>query len=462
MTVYTLDMLRRQFLGTMAASLLQAQPAGRPPNILFILADDLGYGDLGCYGQRLIATPNIDRMAAEGVRFTQAYAGCTVCAPSRCSLMTGLHTGHTRIRGNARVPLAASDVTVAKVLKTAGYRTAVFGKWGLGNAGTAGAPNRQGFDEWFGYLDQQHAHSYYPELLFENENEFIVSKNLGVRSAYSHDLFTARALSFLERQQRDPFFLYLAYTIPHANDELGKDTGNGMEVPSDAPYSNRDWPQVEKNFAAMITRMDRDIGKIMSYLKASGVDKNTLVLFSSDNGAHREGGHDPRFFQSSGPLRGIKRDLYEGGIRVPMVARWPGRIRPGRVSEQVWGFWDFLPTAAELAGVHPPTGLDGISILPALMGQTQRSHEYLYWEFHERGFAQAVRMGDWKAMRFGSRGPLELYNLRDDTAEKNNMAAAQPAIVGKIEQFLKTARSDSPDFPVRERSDAIFHGRSDP
>jgi len=224
-------MLRRQFLGTIGAGLLQAQPAGRPPNILFILADDLGYGDLGCYGQRQIATPNIDRMAAEGVRFTQAYAGSTVCAPSRCSLMTGLHTGHTRIRGNARVPLTASDVTVAKLLNSAGYRTAIFGKWGLGNAGTGGVPNRQGFDEWFGYLDQQHAHSYYPEVLFENENEFIVSKNLGVRRAYSHDLFTARALNFLQRQKRDPFFLYLAYTIPHANDELGKDTGNGMEVP---------------------------------------------------------------------------------------------------------------------------------------------------------------------------------------------------------------------------------------
>ena len=452
---YTLGMLRREFLGTLGAGLLGAQPAGRPPNILFILADDLGYGDLGCYGQQRIATPNIDRLATEGVRFTQAYAGCTVCTPSRCSLMTGLHTGHTRIRGNTRVPLAASDVTVAKLLKTAGYRTAIYGKWGLGNAGTAGVPNHQGFDEWFGYLDQQHAHSYYPELLFENENEFIIGKNLGVRSEYSHDLFTARALKFLDRQKSNPFFLYLAYTIPHANDELGKDTGNGMEVPSDAPYSDRDWPQVEKNFAAMITRLDRDIGRIMSQLKTSGIDDHTLVFFTSDNGAHREGGHDPTFFQSSGPLRGIKRDLYEGGIRVPMLARWPGKIQAGRISDQVWAFWDFLPTAAELARVSPSAGLDGISMLPALLGKTQRNHEYLYWEFHERGFTQAARMGDWKAVRFGRRAPLELYNLKDDLGEKNNVAAARPAIVRKIEQFLSAARTDSAEFPIREPSGAV-------
>ena len=327
---------RRTFLASTAAALTPAastaQPAPRP-NIILILADDLGYGDLGCYGQTRIQTPNLDRMAAEGIRFTSAYAGSTVCAPSRCSLMTGLHTGHARTRGNRSpdLPLRPEDVTVTEVLKQAGYRTALFGKWSLGELGSSGYPTRKGFDEWFGFFSQLHAHNYYPEHLLDGESAWLCRGNMGMqRRDYAPDLFTERALRFLEKQNRaTPFFLHLCYTVPHANNEMGRDTGDGMEVPSYGPYANRPWPQPEKGFAAMITRMDADIGRILAALKRRGLDENTLVIFTSDNGPHREGGHDPRFFESSGPLRGIKRDLYEGGIRVPMIARWPARIRGG-------------------------------------------------------------------------------------------------------------------------------------
>jgi arylsulfatase A-like enzyme len=439
------------------------------PNIIFILADDLGYGDLGCYGQRLIRTPSLDRMAMEGVRFTQAYAGSTVCAPSRCALMTGLHTGHARVRGNALVPLEPEDRTVAEVLKEAGYATGIVGKWGLGEAGTTGIPNKQGFDEWFGYLNQGDAHNYYPPFLWRNQEKVEIKGNGppydrysleaakrqigpgGRRTEYSHDLFTAEALDFVRRHHARPFFLYLAYTIPHANNELGTVTGDGMEVPDYGPYANESWPKPEKGRAAMIARMDRDIGKLTVLLKQLGIDDKTVIFFSSDNGTHREGGYKPEFFKSSGPLRGIKRDLYEGGIRVPTIVRWPGRIKAGTVSDQVWAFWDFLPTAAEIAGASPPAGIDGISMLPALLGRPQKNHEYVYWEFHERGFKQAVRMGDWKAVRFGINGPIELYDLKTDIGERNNIAAEHPDVVAKIEAILKTVRTDSKEFPIGEK-----------
>jgi len=443
-------MLRREFLTALAAGALHAQPGGRRPNILFILADDLGYGDLGCYGQQQIPTPNIDRIAAEGTRFTQVYAGCTVCAPSRCALMTGLHTGHAHIRGNARVPLRPQDTTVAEILKKAGYRTGIIGKWGLGNAGSTGVPNLKGFDEWYGYLDQQHAHSYYPDHLWNNDTEEIIADNLGLKKTYSHDLFTTHALSFLDRSGGGPFFLYLAYTIPHANNELGKQTGNGMEVPGDAPFTGRTWPQVEKNFAAMVTRLDTDVGRVLDQLKRIGVDDNTIVFFTSDNGPHREGGHDPNFFHSGGPLRGIKRDLYEGGIRSPMLVRWPGKVKAGAVSDFPWAFWDFLPTASELAGTAPPHGIDGMSVLPSLLGRSQKPHEYFYWEFHEGGFKQAVRMGDWKGVRPGTTMPVELYNLKEDIGEKKNVAADHPEVVSRIEKILASARTDSAEFPIIE------------
>lgn len=426
------------------------------PNIIFILADDLGYGDLGCYGQKKIKTPNIDQLAAEGIRFTQCYAGCTVCAPSRSALMTGQHTGHTRIRGNARFPLELEDFTVAELLKNSGYRTALFGKWGLGEAGSTGSPLRQGFDEYFGYLNQKHAHNYYPTYLWRNDQKVPLrnevpkedSEGAGVatrRVDYSHDLLAREGLNYLDRFHNQPFFLYLPFTIPHANNE-GK--AKGMEVPSDAPYSGEAWPEPERNKAAMITRMDADVGKIVRKLKEFGIDQNTIVFFTSDNGPHKEGGNDPKFFDSSGPLRGIKRDMHDGGIRVPMIVRWPGRIKPGAVSDYVWAFWDFLPTAATLAGIKPPKQIDGVSVLPTLLGKRQSKHKFLYWEFHEKGFKQAVRMGDWKAIRLGPNQPLELYNLKSDIGETNNIAAQHRSVVNRIEAYLKTARTESEHWPV--------------
>lgn len=429
-----------------------ARANDQPPNIIFILADDLGYGDLGCYGQDRIHTPNLDQMAAEGMRFTACYAGSTVCAPSRCALMTGYHTGHCRVRGNALVPLLPEDVTVAEVLKQAGYVTGIFGKWGLGEPGTTGIPNKQGFDEWFGYLNQCHAHNYYPDYLWRNEQKVTLAGNQdGKRTQYSHDLFTAEALDFIRRHRARPFFLYLAYTIPHANNELGRETGNGMEVPGDYPYSDMPWPQIEKNFAAMITRMDDHIGQLLRLLRELGIAQRTVVFFSSDNGPHREGGHDPNFFRSSGPLRGIKRDLYEGGIRVPGIVWWPDTVRAGTTSDYPWAFWDFLPTACDIAGVKAPRGLDGVSILPVLLGRPGPEREYMYWEFHERGFEQAVRIGKWKAVRHGTREPIELYDLHEDIGERNNVADKYPDVVRQVAQVLARARTESKEFPIREK-----------
>ncbi|MDM8009103.1 MAG: arylsulfatase [Phycisphaerae bacterium] len=413
------------------------------PNIIYIMADDMGYGDLGCYGQKLIKTPNIDQLAAEGMRFTQFYSGCTVCAPARCCLMTGLHTGHSWVRDNKsaireRVPLRPEDFTVAELLKKAGYATGITGKWGLGEPDTTGVPNKQGFDYWFGYLNQAHAHSYYPDYLWRNQEKYTLEGNLnGQRKQYSHDLFTQEALSFVERNKDKSFFLYLAYTIPH-----GK-----LEVPSDAPYSDRDWPQPCRNYAAMIARQDADIGKLMKLIKDLGLDEKTIVFFCSDNGA--PGGNGVlKHFNSNGPLRGTKGQLYEGGIRVPMIARWPGKIKAGTVSDQVWAMWDFLPTAAEAAGVAPPEKIDGISMLPALLGKPQKQHEFMYWEFSQARLVQAVRTGDWKAIKHKG-GKLELYDLRSDIGEKNDIAAKHPEIVVRIEDYLKTARTESEYWPTR-------------
>ncbi len=434
-----------------------AEPA-RPPNIIFILADDLGYGDLGCYGQKQILTPNIDRLAADGIRFTQCYAGSTVCAPSRCCLMTGMHTGHAQVRGNALVPLRPEDRTVAEVLKGAGYRTGLVGKWGLGEPGSTGIPNKKGFDFFFGYLNQVHAHNYYPDYLWRNQEKVTYPGNVvekGVaqkREVYSHDLFAEEALKFVAQEPGKPFFLYLAFTIPHANNEAGK---QGMEVPSDKPYSDRPWPQQQKNHAAMITRMDADVGRLVKRLQELKLDEQTIIFFTSDNGPHREGGADQKFFNSSGPLRGIKRDLTEGGIREPMIVRWSGKIKPGQVSDQVWAFWDFLPTASELAGAKPISDIDGISQVPTILGEkeagrAQKPHDFLYWEFHEGGYSQAVRMGDWKYIRrpYSKNPAPELYNLKTDPGETQNLAGEQKAIVAKIEAYLKTARTESKDWPV--------------
>jgi arylsulfatase A-like enzyme len=442
------------FLTGRAGSAL-AGDAPRRPNIVFILADDLGYGDLGCYGQKMIQTPELDKMAKAGVLFTQFYAGSTVCAPSRCALMTGLHTGHCRIRGNAQVPLRPEDITVAEILKAAGYVTALIGKWGLGEAGSTGVPTRRGFDYFFGYLNQHHAHNYYPDFLWRNEQKVPIPGNVvdrdnvaSKRTTYSHDLFTQEALAFIEKNQQKPFFLYLAYTLPHANNERGKAEGNGMEVPSDAPYSKKPWPQPQKNHAAMITYLDRDVGKVLQKLAELKLGDDTIVFFTSDNGPHREGGADPAFFRSSGPLRGFKRSLHDGGVRVPMLVLWKGKTKPDSMNDHVACFWDFLPTAAELAGAKSPKGLDGISFVPSLLGKEQPRHEFLYWEFHEGGFQQAARMGPWKAVRKLD-GPLELYNLEKDLGEQNNVAGQEAQVVQRIEAYLRTARTESADWPIR-------------
>lgn len=437
----------------------------RKPNIVFILADDLGYGDVGCYGQQKILTPNIDKLAKDGMRFTQAYAGSTVCAPSRCALMTGLHTGHCRTRGNggggsprSNVPLAPGDLCVAELLKKAGYATALVGKWGLGEENSTGIPTKKGFDHFYGYLNQHHAHNYFPDYLIRNETREPIPQNVQRENVdnvaekptvYTPDLFLKDSISFIEANKSRPFFLYFATTIPHANNEKTRFDKNGNEIPSDGPYSKESWPQTEKNKAAMITRLDRDVGTLLKKIADLGLDKDTLVIFSSDNGPHSEGGNDPEFFKSSGPLRGIKRAMADGGIRVPFIVRWPGVVKPGQVSEHVTAFWDFLPTAAEIAGQPVPPALDGNSILPTLTGKgEQKSHEFLYWEFHEGGTKQAVRHGNWKAIRQSTGAKLELYDIATDIGEAKNVAGQNPEVVAKIETYLKTARTESKEFPI--------------
>jgi arylsulfatase A-like enzyme len=444
------------------------------PNLIFILADDLGYGDLGCYGQTQIRTPNLDRFAAQGTRFTQAYAGATVCAPSRCTLMTGLHNGHARIRGNSQGAIQSLDagtVTVASVLKGAGYATGLVGKWGRGVPGepAAGLPTRQGFDYFYGYLNQIHAHNSYPTFLIRNETKVplpnLVPDETPVgagtssnKAVFAGDLITKEALDFIRANRSRPFFLYYTPTLPHANNESKP---LGLEVPDVGDYAKRDWPEFAKRFAAMVTHLDRDVGKLMDLLKELGLEQNTLVIFSSDNGPHKEGGQDPAFFQSWGPLRGTKRDLYEGGIRVPTLARWPGRVPAGAMSTAAWHFADLLPTFAELSGAKIPAGLDGISVVPALLGRAQPelATRHLYWEFHEGGSKQASRRGNWKAVRLRPSAPIELYDLAADLGEKNNVAAQHPAVVAEFEKYFATARTESPYWALREPGAAKQGGK---
>lgn len=444
------------------------EPVAEKANIIFILADDLGYGDLEPYGQRQIQTPYLDMLADEGIRFTQHYAGSTVCAPSRSCLMTGLHTGHTLIRGNASVPLKNNSITVAKLLKEAGYRTALIGKWGLGEAGSTGNPNNQGFDYFFGYLNQVRAHNYYPKYLWRNQEKVMLdnevkiaeegfSKGIGAAATkkvdYSHDLFSEEALKFIDESADTSFFLYLAYTIPHANNEHWLIDEHGMEVPDYGMYADKSWPEPQKGLAAMITRMDNDIGKIKRKLEELKIDNNTLIIFSSDNGPHAEGLNNPDFFNSNGPLKGIKRDLYEGGIRVPMIAWWPETIAPGQSTEHISAFWDFMPTACDIAGVEAPEGIDGISFLPVLKGDTQPMHKHLYWEFYEQGGKQAVRKDNWKAIRLSMSdnpdAPVELYNLENDVSEENNIADRHPEIVQVMDSIMHVAHEPSEHFKFK-------------
>lgn len=416
---------------------LKAEKEYKKPSIIYMLADDMGINDVDCYGQTLIKTTNIDKMAAEGMIFTQHYAGSTVCAPSRCTLMTGKHTGHGYIKGNfameneGNLPIPEREITVAEILQSQGYKTGIFGKWGLGGPDDFGHPNKQGFDESFCYLDQRLAHEYYPDHLWQN------FEKVELNHQYSHDLFTKEALKFVERNKDVPFFLYIPYTIPH-----GK-----YQVPDNSMYANQPWSEMAKNYAAMISRMDADIGKLLALLKKLEIDENTIVFFSSDNGAV-EGMN--RIFDSNAPFRGNKTDLYEGGIREPFIARWPGKIKAGSTSDHVSAFWDFLPTICEIIGAAIPDDTDGISFLSTLLNQPQETHKVMYWEYFNYNYnwkpgakiprnyllSQAVRMGEWKGVRNNlpeePNAPIELYNLENDIGEHHNVADQNPEIVREI------------------------------
>ena len=432
------------------------------PNVIYIMADDLGIGDLGCYGQRFIETPGIDKLAANGMRFAQHYAGCTVSAPSRASLMTGMHTGRAYIRGNKGVvgadgkpydyPLADEQVTVGEIMKKSDYATACIGKWGLGGPDSEGHPNRQGFDYFFGYLGQANAHRYYPEFLFENNTKINLNKEV-----YSHDLIMNKALEYIEKNAKKPFFLYLTPTIPHADlivpeNELGKYDGMFDEKPYRGGYTAQDKPRA--TFAAMVSRLDRDVQRIMDLLEEKGIIENTIVIFTSDNGTHTEGGHDPFAFDSNSGFRGSKRDLYEGGIRTPFIVHWPAKIEPGKVSYHVSAFWDFLPTMCELTNQELPTKVGGSSYLPTLTGQGEQvKHEYLYWEFHEQGGKQAVWKDNWKLIRFQVNNPeqtrYELYNLSFDPTEVLDVSKQYEDKVKELIAIMDEAHIPSPLFPFK-------------
>ncbi len=458
------------------AAQAQKAPAGRAssatkdnrPNIILILADDLGYGDLGAYGQRRIATPNLDRLAAEGMRFTDFYAGAPVCAPSRAVLMTGQHTGHGAVRGNASnavQQLRPTDVTVAGVLRGSGYATGLFGKWGLGDAETASQPGDKGFTDFYGFLNQSHAHNHYPAYLWDGRRtaplpNVVVSQGLSGsgfpvgatrpadRKVYADDLFRDRALQFITARRDHPFFLFLSAIEPHANNEAGIVGAHGMEIASYGRYARKPWPDTAKGYAAMVTHLDDTVGKVMRRVKQLGIADRTIILFASDNGPHAEGGNDPKYLQSAGPLRGIKRDVYEGGIRSPFIAWWPGRIKAGRLSAHIGYFGDLLPTAADLAGVRTDPK-DGISLAPLLEGRdgAQAEHEALYWEFYERGGWQAVRTGRWKAVRQPMlTGPIQLYDLAADIGETRDVAGRHPDIVAKVRAIMVREHVDDPHW----------------
>lgn len=457
-----MEISRRGLLSAFAAPLaLSAQSRKkRLPNIIWIMADDLGYADVGCYGQKIIRTPNIDRLAVEGMRFTQAYAGCTVCAPSRSVLMTGRHMGHTSVRSNpGGVPILDSDVTVAEMLKTAGYATGGFGKWGLGDIKTEGAPIRQGFDEFYGYQHQAHAHYYYPGVLIDNDQEVPLDGNTpGRKGTYSHDAIADRALAFIRKHKDQPFFCYMPFTIPHTELEVPEDSKAAYrEVVKEGPPQGKPNDRLEyqkepyATYAGMVSRLDRDVGRVVSLLSELKLDSDTIIFFTSDNGGATRLWNDREYFNSYAGLRGHKQNLYEGGIRVPMIARWTGKIRAGSVSDFVWMFEDFFPTAAELAGVRNlPSGLDGFSVLPVLLGRKQKPHESLYWElprwdsktgeFRKELPMAAMRMGDWKAVRPKPDAPLELYNLAEDPFEKTDLAPQRKDLVSKFEAKMRDSR----------------------
>ncbi|PWJ57606.1 arylsulfatase A-like enzyme [Dyadobacter jejuensis] len=453
----------------------EGQPNEGKPNIVYILADDLGYGDLGCYGQQTIKTPNIDQLAADGMLFTNHYSGSSVCAPSRASLMTGKHTGNGYVRGNyetgplgfgACLELRDEDVTVGEILKQAQYETAVVGKWGMGMDGTTGEPKKQGFDYSYGYLNQGHAHNQFPAYLFRNGEKIQIPENQNLQQgAFSNDLFTKEALQFISKERETPFFLYLAYTTPHAEMTIPESAQyeEYKKIVKDKPFKNKaskvdgnEWAYRSTDnpaaaYAAQVSHLDACVGKVVAELKAKGMDKNTIIIFSSDNGPHKEGGANPAYFNSSGGYKGMKRDLYEGGIHVPMIVKWPAKVKQGGKSDLISAFWDFLPTVADITGqTVDPAETNGISFLPTLLGQEQPQHEYLYWEFHENPTTdQAIRKGDYKAVRHDPKGEIELYNLTTDRKEEKNIAAENPEIVKEMQIIFDKARTPSEFWKLR-------------
>jgi arylsulfatase A-like enzyme len=461
-------MRRRDFIktaGTITAGMAVGKnraeaKSGSKPNIIYILLDDAGYGDLGCYGQRKYETPNIDSLAEDGIKFTDHYSGSPVCAPSRCCLLTGYHTGHAEIRGNGEVvpegqkPLAEDVPTIATLLKDAGYVTGAFGKWGLGFPGSSGEPLNKGFDRFFGYNCQRKAHNYYPKYLYSDRERVQLDGR-----TYSHDLIMDNAFEFIRDNKDKPFFAYFPVTIPHASLHAPEDVVRPFRKKFKLHelefgfYSGKPVRNPKACFAGMMTHLDKQVGGLMILLKELGIDDNTLVMLSSDNGPHQEGGHKPDFFGSKGPFRGYKRDLYEGGIRVPMITRWPGKISPGSVTDHPSAFWDVMPTLCDIVGIDTPEEIDGISFLPTLTRQgKQEKHPYLYWEFNPKGGSQAVRMGEWKAVRNkvtkNPDAPLELYNLNKDPVEMNNQADERPEIISKVKEILKNARTENVNFPL--------------
>lgn len=446
------------------------------PNIIFILADDLGYGDLSITGQKNFTTPNIDRLAREGMLFTQHYAGATVCAPSRSALMTGMHTGHTPVRGNKEIdpegqwPLPAETFTLGELLKKKGYTTGAFGKWGLGFPGSEGDPLKQGFDTFYGYNCQRLGHHYYPYHLWDNDQKVILEQNEGFKKGqYAPNLIHKQAISFIEKNKDTPFFLYYPSVIPHAeliapeeymNKYIGKFGPEKEFIGRDdgEEYRNGDY-ESQKNphaaFAAMINLLDDQVGEIMAKVRDLGLEKNTLIIFTSDNGPHFEGGADPDYFDSNGIYRGYKRDLYEGGIRVPLIAKWEGTIMGGSSSEHISAFWDILPTLAELVEAEVIGTIDGISLLPTLLGDgTQKKHDHLYWEFHEKGGRQAIRKDNWKLVRYNvsKDGSYELYNLDNDPSESEDLASTLPEKVIELAKILEQSRTPSEVFQFSQEA----------
>lgn len=458
---------------------VNADQASRP-NIIFILADDLGYSEVGSYGQEKIKTPNLDKLAKEGMRFTDFYCGNAVCAPSRCVLMTGKHPGHAYIRNNGdpgkmlpetkalgaefpgQNPIPLEEVTIAEMLKQKGYATAAIGKWGLGHFGTTGDPNKQGFDLFYGFNCQRHAHNHYPKYLWRNREKEIQPGNDRTLEGetYSQDQFRKVAIEFIEANADKPFFLYLPFAVPHLSIQGPMEDLKQYADMKEDDYEHHGYlkhPKPHAGYAAMITHMDRDIGKILDTIEAKGLADNTVVMFSSDNGPtyDRLGGSDSDFFKSAANFRGLKGSLYEGGIRVPLIVRWPGKVKPDTVSHYIGGFCDVLPTVADITGTKAPKDIDGISFLPTLLGKSQPEHDYMYWEFGGYGGQQAVRMGDWKAIRQNmmrpkkpGAGKLELYNLKDDPSESNDVAAKHPDIVAKAEAAMKEGHTPSKLFPI--------------